>query len=38
MQAPFDRQVEQQGLRLAQGKREAAAIMKHFGRAEYGYA
>jgi len=32
---PFDRQVEQQGLRLAQGKREAAAVMIHFGRAEH---
>ena len=35
MQAAFDRQVEQQGLRLAQGKAEAAAIMIHFGRAEH---
>ncbi len=36
MHAPFDRQVEQQGLRLAQGKREAAAVMIHFGWAEHG--
>jgi len=36
MHAAFDRQVEQQGLRLAQGKREAAAVMKHFGRPEHG--
>jgi hypothetical protein len=32
---PFDCQVEQQGLRLAQGKREAAAVMKYFGIARY---
>ncbi len=36
MQASFDRQVEQQSLRLAQGKGEAAFIMKHFRSAEYG--
>ncbi len=36
VQATFDGQVEQQGLRLAQGKGEATAVMKHFGRAEYG--
>jgi hypothetical protein len=36
MQTAFDRQVEQQGLRLAQGKREVAAIMNHCGRAEHG--
>jgi hypothetical protein len=35
MHAPLDRQVEQQGLRFAQGKGEAAAVMKDFGRAEY---
>jgi len=35
MHAAFDRQVEQQGLRLMQGKAEAAAVMKHFGRAEH---
>ena len=35
VQAPFDRQIEQQGLRLAQGKAEAAAVMNHFGRAEH---
>ncbi len=34
--APFDCQVEQQGLGLAQGKGEAAFVMHHFGRAEYG--
>ncbi|MFL5592347.1 MAG: hypothetical protein ACJ8DI_32515 [Ktedonobacteraceae bacterium] len=36
VQAPFDRQVEQQGLCLVQGKGEAAAFMHHFGRAEHG--
>jgi len=36
MHAAFDRQVEQQGLRLAQGKGETASVMKHFGRAEDG--
>jgi len=36
MHASFDRQVEQQGLRLAQGKGEAAAVMKYFGCAEHG--
>ena len=35
MHAPLDRQVEQQGLRFAQGKGEAVTIMKDFGRAEY---
>jgi len=35
MHAPFDGQVEQQGLRLAQGKGEAAPFMKDFGRAEH---
>ncbi len=34
--APFDCQVEQQGLCLAQGKGEAAAVMKRFRRAEHG--
>jgi len=36
MHAPFDCQVEQQGLRFAQGKRKAASAMKHFGSAEHG--
>ncbi len=36
MQAPLHRQVEQQGLRLAQGKGEAAAVMHHFRWAEHG--
>jgi hypothetical protein len=36
MHAAFDRQVEQQRLCLAQGKAEAAAVMKDFRRAEYG--
>src|SRR5260370_41267997 len=36
MHATFDRQVEQQGLRLAQSKRETPAVMKHFGSAEHG--
>ncbi|HEX6551157.1 MAG TPA: hypothetical protein VF026_00220, partial [Ktedonobacteraceae bacterium] len=36
MHAAFDGQVEQQGLRLAQGKREAAVVMKDFGSAEHG--
>jgi hypothetical protein len=36
MQAAFNCHVEQQGLRLAQGKGEAAAVMIHFGRAEHG--
>jgi hypothetical protein len=35
MQATFDGQVEQQRLRFAQGKAEAAAVMKHFGSAEH---
>jgi hypothetical protein len=35
MQAPFDGQVEQQRLRFAQGKAEAAAVMKHFGSPEH---
>ena len=35
MQAAFDRQVEQQGLRLAQGKAQAPAVMIHFGWAEH---
>jgi hypothetical protein len=34
--APFDRQVEQQSLCLAQGKHEATAVMHLFGRAEHG--
>src|SRR5260221_5847346 len=34
--AAFDRQVEQQGLGLAQGKGEAAAITKYFWWAEHG--
>jgi len=34
-QAAFDRQIEQQGLRLAQGKAQAALVMKHFGRTEH---
>ena len=34
--ATFDRQVEQQGLCLAQGKGQAAALMIYFGRAEHG--
>jgi hypothetical protein len=38
MHASFDRQVEQQGLRLAQGKAEADFVVKHFGWAEYGQA
>src|SRR5207302_2454896 len=33
--AAFDRQIEQQGLRLAQAKAETAAVMKHFWRAEH---
>ncbi len=36
MHAAFDRQVDQQAQRLAQGKAEAAAVMKHFGWAEHG--
>ena len=36
--ASFDRQVEQQGFGLAQGKAQAALVMKHFGRAEHGQA
>ena len=36
MHASFDGQVKQQGLRLVQGKAEAAAVMHHLGRAEYG--
>ncbi len=36
VQALLDRQVEQQGLRLAQGKAEAGFVMKDFGRAEHG--
>ena len=35
MHAAFNCQVEQQSLRLAQGKREAAFVMKHFWRSEY---
>jgi hypothetical protein len=38
MQAPLHHQVEQQGLRLAQGKAEAAAVMHHFRWAEHGQA
>jgi hypothetical protein len=34
--APFDRQIEQQGLRLAQGKAEAVAVVKDFWWAEHG--
>ena len=37
MHAAFDRQVDQQGLCLAQGKGETASVMKHFGRAEDGH-
>jgi hypothetical protein len=36
LHAPLDRQVEQQGLRLAQGKGEAASIMYHFRRSQHG--
>ena len=36
MHAAFDCQVEQQGQRLAQGKGEATAVMKHFWWAEHG--
>jgi hypothetical protein len=36
MHAPLNGQVEQQSLRLAQRKGEAAFIMKHFGRAKHG--
>ena len=36
VRAPFDRQVEQQGLGLAQGKGEAGAVVHHFGWAEHG--
>src|SRR5438132_14092775 len=35
MHATFDPQVKQQGLRLAQGKRETTAMMKNSGRAEH---
>ncbi len=35
MHTPLDRQVEQQGLRFAQGKGEAVAVMKGFGRAKH---
>ncbi len=34
--APFDRQIEQQSLGFAQGKREAATIIQNFGGAEHG--
>jgi hypothetical protein len=36
MQAPFDREVEQQSQCLAQGKREATFVMNHFWSAEHG--
>jgi hypothetical protein len=36
VQAAFDRQVEQHGVHLAQGKGETAAVMKDFWRAEHG--
>jgi hypothetical protein len=36
--ASFDRQVEQQGFGLAQGKAQAALVMEHFWRAEHGQA
>jgi hypothetical protein len=36
MHAAFDRQVEQQGLGLAQGEGETAAVTKYFWWAEYG--
>jgi hypothetical protein len=35
MHTAFDRQVEQQGLCLAQGKSEASVIMKDFRGAEH---
>ncbi|OLD84402.1 MAG: hypothetical protein AUF64_01825 [Chloroflexi bacterium 13_1_20CM_54_36] len=37
MHAALDRQVEQQGLRLAQGKGEAMVMMKHFWGAEHAH-
>ncbi len=36
MQTSFDRQVEQQSLRLAQGEGEAAFVVKDFWWAEHG--
>ena len=36
--ASFDSQIEQQGFSLAQGKAQAALVMKDFGRTEHGQA